>query len=584
MDPTDEQKAIISYVRAGQGHLVVDALAGTGKTFALMKSIEIIPQPSILLAAFGKDIAVELESRVPKLPKTHAIHVKTFHALGRGIIMKHYPKARFDRSGTEELVNQVAGSISFNMRRAAVKLTRLTKELIAQPTPPASDVVLALGYEHNVFTSKMGEREIGLTVELVRDAYIVSLKLAKRECLDFCDMVWAPVALDLAPPSRYLAIVVDELQDISAPQMQLLQRLMIPDKSRFIGAGDIAQDLYKWRGSLGAAAWSMLREMGAKFLPLTMTWRCPKAVVEAANEIVPELRAAPSAGDGSVSECRLSDLPLKLANSRQDEIHTFVLSRNNADLVDVALYLWTQRVAFQLNTGKELLAPIFDLLSNKLNTRDEEAFRATLDEWYATEYAKAENSNATAYAETLTEQRTLLLSTLKYAKPREIAKLLGEILVPNQSGILLSTVHKVKGREADRVFLLKQTFGRYKTREITLRDWNGESDYHTEIGAQRTSTTIVLPANPSEEELNIEYVAITRAREHLIYVDIESARVPVENTFVLSDPLEDFTHEELVERLQRVENMATRTQNAELADAFMKHARAIEEVLGVRHR
>lgn len=566
--PTSEQTTIVDFVRGSRDSLLVGALAGSGKTYTIIEALRAL-SGSVLLAAFGKPIAEELDLRVKaiKLPKTLAIHIKTFHALGLSIITKKYPSIKVSKDANEQLVNQVAGTnISFKMRRACTRLIRTLKETTATPAPPTSDVILALGYEYDIFNAKMSDREIGLAVEAVRDMYIVSLGIERRACIDFSDMVWAPVALDMPLSTRYLTVIVDELQDISGPQMQLLLRCLVPNKGRFIGVGDIHQQIYKWRGSLGVVAWNTVREdLKAATLPLTTSFRCSVAVVKAAQRIVRELRAAPGALEGSETHCKLGELPFKLANSQSDTVHTFVLSRNNADLVDAALYLWQQRVAFRLNTGQELLDPVFDLLRHKLDTRDEPAFRRSLDEWFNTEFARAEKSNAVAYAEKIEEQKKMLLATLKYSKPSGIAKLLNEILLPNQSGILLSSVHKVKGLEADRVYLLRQTFARYQERA-----WRFGDEYVTVVGGEAT-----------QEELNLEYVAITRSREHVIWVDITGpdARTSPVETFVLSDDLLQFTQEELVERLQRVELMATRTQDTKLADALMDHVRAIEGLI-----
>ena len=38
------QKDIFDYIEHGQGHLVIEAAAGSGKTFTLIKCLELIPQ------------------------------------------------------------------------------------------------------------------------------------------------------------------------------------------------------------------------------------------------------------------------------------------------------------------------------------------------------------------------------------------------------------------------------------------------------------------------------------------------------------------------------------------------------------
>lgn len=568
--PTEEQLAIIERVRNSNDNLLVSALAGSGKSWTLLASLKGIPQKSILMTAFNKSIAEHLALKVKTLglPRDVGIHTKTFHAAGLAVLSKHF-RVEVDKGAHEEIINRTAGAINFKMRRAALRLIRLIKETYAQPAPPSADHALALGYEYDIFTAKMSEREIGLTVDAVRDAYIISLNMAARKTIDFSDMVWAPVALNLAPPSRYLAVIVDEIQDISQPQFDLIRMLMVPDKSRLIAVGDERQQIYQFRGSMGRAAWAAIAtELGAVELPLTMTFRCSKAVVREANRIVPALRAAPDAPEGSVTHCKLGELHVKLPNSKSDgPPHTFVLSRNNHDLVDCALFLWQRRVSFQLNAGQELLIPLFDLLKNKLDTRDEAAFRSSLDSWFEAESKRAEKANATAYAEKIEEQRYMLLAALKYSRPNGIVRLLEEIILPNQSGILCSTVHKVKGLEADRVYLLKQTFASH--RERLFRDGDNW-------------ISVIGMADPDEK--NLEYVGITRAKEHLIWVDIEGpdAREPVENTFVMSEPLGAMSIEELTGRLQYVESIATKTENTQLAEAFMKHAREIEAALAER--
>lgn len=569
--PTAEQHAIIEHVRTSNDNLLVSALAGSGKSWTMLAALKSITQGSVLVVALNKAIADHFAAQIQhlRLPRTVGVHVKTFHAAGRAVLMHHYPRLEVDKGAHEDLINAAAGAISFKMRRAALRLLRLVKDTYAQPTPPSADHTLALGYEYDIFTAKMNDREIGLTVEAVRDAYIMSLNMKARTKIDFADMVWAPVALDLAPPSRYRNVIVDELQDISAPQMTLTRRLMAPS-SRLIAVGDERQQIYQFRGSLGGAAWRQIAdELAAVELPLTMTFRCSRAVVRAANRIVPELRAAPNAIEGSVTTCKLGELPIKLPNSKSDgPPHTFILSRNNYDLVDCALYLWQKRVTFQLNAGQELLIPIFDLLKNKLDTRDEATFRKSLDDWFSVESARAEKANATAYAEKIEEQKQMLLAALRYSKPNGIARLLESIILPNQSGILCSTVHKVKGLEADRVFLLKQTFALHRERVFRV----DEDNYMTVVGVADSA------------EKHLEYVGITRAKEHLIWVDIAApdARETPEDVFVLSTPLATFTPEQLAERLQYVEQIATRTENAELAETFMKHARDIETELAAR--
>ena len=515
----------------GDGRFLLGDFTVTHNTTTIIKSLAQIPQRSILMCAFNKRIAIELEAKLPKMPKGTAVHVKTFHAIGLSIVKHHFRHLQVSAQGTEELINRAAGKeISFKMRRCAVNLLRMIKETRAERIPPTADEAHAIGLEYALFKT-LNEVEISLCIEAVRDAYILSANLNERATIDFCDMVWAAATLDLAPPSRYQAIFVDELQDISEPQLKLLLKLMVPGTGRFIGVGDKNQQIYGWRGSMGAKVWKVAHDqLGSTFLPLTMTWRCSAAIVKEANGIVPQLRARPNAPAGHVVDTKWLALPaairagVPIAHGK----HTFVLSRTNASLLDVALYLWRERVQFELSGGEDVLEPLFSIL-DKLDLQSEETYRKTLAKWVDEELARAEKLNATAYADRVEEQFNMLQIAITYTKPKMVRKLLTDLMVPNSAGVLLSTVHKVKGLEAERVFLLKQTFARYAKRPcFTCR-----GKVSPGCGVCH-GTGFFKEEKIPQEELNIEYVAITRAKSRLVWVDIEDRFTITEAT---EDPL-----------------------------------------------
>jgi hypothetical protein len=779
MELTSEQQAIVAFVAANKGNLVIEALAGTGKTFCLLEALNVLPQKSALVCAFNKQIATEILGRLPVLPRTRVVHVKTFHAQGLAIIKKHFPGVKIGAEATEDIINTAGTTLKtpFNAKRAAVKILRQWKEQTTAPLLiPTEEEILALGLDRDLF-GRLGDINIQATIDAVRLGYRLSLETKAPETIDFCDMVWLPIVKDLAPPSRYQAILVDELQDISPPQFELMRRLLIPG-GRFIGVGDrnqchpagvliqttvgqipiehldpkrhkiipwnrkaqrstgqrsfklascryagallkvstidhsvevtpnhkflcrwakrsdvyityimhradrgyrvgwcqlftkdkhlhfvtrwhleqadaawivavhdtrekasihesilaakyglftatfkpvnaqrhreeaaikkifagvslvdqrdrarrclteygrdlalpffprpgknprdhdgrptyfithaanlipglmtlplpdgqnrwtsitgverrifkgliysldvdidhnysadgliVMNSIYGWRGADADKAFRFAREQfGAKFLPLTTSFRCSTTVVHEAQQRVPDLKAHPEAVPGSVSHARLSQLPHLLARGYSETIHTFILSRNNAALLDAAMYLWREKVSFQINAGREILEPLYGIIDGlRLTSTDD--FKVSVGQWHAAEMFRAERSGSTAWADRIDEQAKMLLATAGYTAPKKIKQLFQEMLKASGSGVLLSTVHKVKGLEADRVFLLKQTFA-------CGRVVDDDDD-----------------RPPPQEEINIEYVAITRAREHLTWVDIDpQARVVV---------------------------------------------------------
>lgn len=543
-EPTDEQKRIFAAVGDPKGgNIVVEALAGSGKSTTALESLRFIPQRSILMAAFNRNIAQNLETKLPKLPRTHAVHVKTFHALGFAMIKAANPKIERSEDAIEDLVTRVCAgrSISFNQKRWIGRLTRLLKETTIVAEPALADV-LELGFEHDIFGMKATPDAIEEACERAVACYVASQDFANLKVIDFCDMTWLPTIARLPPVSRYQAIIIDELQDISEPQFALLRHVGLPT-TRWIAIGDRNQAIYGWRGALGDRAWAIMQnEFAATTMPLSTTFRCCQEVVREANAIVPQLKALPDFDGGTVSTIPLVDLPNQFVGGDRgtSEIHTFVLSRRNDALLDCALFLHRNKVKFHLNAGKEMLSPLFYLLDFVLDTTTWAKFEESLKEWYKKETAKAIKHDSPSMADRAAQHHAMLYRCALESgqHPHKIKGILHALLVPNTSGVLLSTVHKVKGLEADRVFLLKQSFARHRRREeaftrsagsepapgstqitlpngktIGLADWVDDGLYST------------ISFSVDQEELNLEYVAITRARWHLTWVEAEGENI-----------------------------------------------------------
>lgn len=434
-EPTDEQIAINKFIADGKGHLLIDALAGSGKTSTLIDSLKSLPQKSALMCAFNKAIATELTERMGQPPKGSMWKSATFHSLGLKIVTSHRPRLDVRPEATEDLINDASQRfeldvelnkslerVPFGARRAAVWLLRMFKETHTE-------------------------------------------------------------------------------RKVSALQMR-----------SFGEANDLHQAIYGWRGAVGHEVWKEMREgYKATQLPLTTTFRCSSAVVKQANEIVPALRARKGAAAGSVQNCSFQDLANRLRVAWN--IPTFVLSRNNADLLHTALLLWKADVGFSLLAGREIVEPLYEII-DKLDKSTKARFSASLTTWHQAEMSKAEKAHGAAWADRIDQQYESLLMMLGYAEPSKFHQILADLVnIGGMSAITLSTVHKVKGLEAERVYLLKQTFSRHRYRqqiEEALDDW------------ERNRARERL-ANIDPEELHLEYVAVTRAKLDLIWVDMRGA-------------------------------------------------------------
>lgn len=520
-NPTVEQTSIIEAVRSGSGHILVEALAGTGKTSTILASLVAAPVKRVLLTSFAREIVDTLNDRMPKAPRSSTWRASTLHTLGLGVLRSYGWKPDVkDKDGgihkdtTEKLVSDMAKSIEEIVdedRRCERKVwfdlptaTNTGKSVISEVIRGAAEALVEhwksaclhqdtrsdIDLQIEAFDA-LSDKDAEIAEAIATHAYAMGARL-DRDKISYSDMIWLPLVLGLKPKWKYALVLVDEAQDLSRPQFEFAQQFLAPD-ARLMIVGDLKQSIYGWRGAVGPEVWAAMLAMKARVMSLTTTFRCAASIVAVANELVPELRASKDAAAGRVLKCTDRQLIAMLPTITVD---TFVLSRSNAALFSIALQLWRIDARFTFNKGRELAKGLLALLS-KLDQRDEERFRKSLDGWHAQARAKAQEASSTSKLNRIDQARDTLLALLTCKPPRELGALIERLSEERTAPVKLSTVHGTKGLEAERVFLVRDTFARYQKRRLA----DGQL------------------APISQEELNLEYVAITRAKHDLIWID-----------------------------------------------------------------
>lgn len=481
-----QQEAIVDHVKRSDGSLIVEARAGSGKTTTILEAALQASDPTIMLCAFNKRIADELTARIAqhRLPRGRMIKAQTLHSLGLEIVRKHQ-RVDLDRDATDQIVKEVVPSAAFPVRRVIVKLVRYLKETCteAKDVLAVTDLLLRIGYADGMEPTVIAEIVTGAIA-------VMEASLLPRPTLDFCDMIWQPFARNLSPRGRYKMVIVDEAQDMTLGQFFLAERLLAPG-GRLIVVGDLRQEIYDWRGAAGPQIWNLLRGDGykAKVLPLTWSFRCPKRVIQQARQLVPDITTPPDAAEGIVDTLPFSAAVRDLA------VGDFFLSRTNAGAVTSAIRAQLRGATVRVLGGFEELDPLIDLIK-RLDSSSPEAFAKSLHAWHTKELAK--DSITDEQAERIEDRYALLIEASKLVMPKQLPATLRAVFKPSdEPAVMFSTVHKAKGLEAPRVFLLRSTFKRHRPKRDGSR-W--------EISE--------LPI----EELNVEYVALTRAMEHLTWV------------------------------------------------------------------
>ena len=452
------QQAIFRDVAEGTGNVLVLARAGTGKTTTIVEALRHIPAgKTALLVAFNKSIATELEARAPQ-----GVAVKTLHAFGFAALRNAFQTA-MDTNKVERIARSLFGT---NLPGAVLgNLTRLVsraKSTLAETEADLDNIVDDLDLD-------VPDDERPLFVE--RAADILGACYRDTRTCDFDDMIWLAVRHNVRVPT-FDFVFVDETQDLNAAQIELAFRA-VKRGGRAFAVGDDRQAIYAFRGADEHAVDRVTHKLNARVLPLSITYRCGKAIVALAQAIVPDYEAAPSAPDGLVRQ--VTDATMRTEATPGD----FVISRKNAPLIGLCLGFLAQGKPATI-AGRDIGAGLLALV-NKSKATTIPALLAFVDAWEKAEIdrltaRKRDTQVATDKAECITAL-TEGASTVAEVKAR-IEALFSD--KDDSKRIVCTTTHKAKGLERDRVWVLADTF----------------------------STT-------STEEDNLWYVAITRAKTEL---------------------------------------------------------------------
>ena len=525
-----QQQAIFEWFERGNDsyigrHLIVRARAGTGKSTTIREGVKRAPEQNILIAAFSKNIQLDMERLIGQF----AGQVKTLHAVGYACVRRFRDniKVAFNSDRADALALQACGPTAPDaILRLVSKLHTKGREVAPHAYKLGDLTALAITFECEPDEQWAAAGfDLAYVEAKALQAMVLASQVKSGDTIDGSDMIFLPVRNDWLT-KQFDMVVVDEAQDMTTAQLEIAQGVLKPG-GRICIVGDDRQAIFGFRGADSGSLDRLKAELGAAELGLTTTYRCGKAIVALAQAYVPDFEAGAdnpeglvrSLGDcvdcGGVGRWKLSnewshteDCPTcKGTGTTGETLVTaagpgdFILSRVNAPLVSIAMKLLRAgkrtRVAGK-DVGKGLTT-----LVRKLKARSVPDLLAKIEAWAQRENARHEaalkaatNGRATALKakiEATLDQADMLASLAEGA--RSVTEVEGRIEALftddglGQAGVITcSSVHRAKGLEADRVFVLKDT----------LRDNN-------------------------QEEQNIAYVAITRAKRELVWATREQA-------------------------------------------------------------
>jgi len=332
-NPTEEQAAIVTAARDTNDNILVNALAGAAKTSTLELIANALPEVEILCLAFNKKIAVEMQARMPDNVKAMTLnslgHRTWSAACGRRLIVES--DKIYNLMSTEiKALPPEEQRLAYDRMAELMRIVSFGKQCGYIPsdhyeTTPRAKRLMDDDEFFDHIEQDLNETEIFL----IREVTLASLRMAFEGKIDYDDQILMPTIFMGAFP-RYQLTLVDEAQDLSALNHRMIQKFA---KKRIIAVGDECQAIYGFRGAHQDSMEQLRKTFSMRKLILSISFRCPISIVEAARWRAPHMQYPDWAKPGEVTDLQT------WSASALPPSDVAIICRNNAPLFKQAIRL-----------------------------------------------------------------------------------------------------------------------------------------------------------------------------------------------------------------------------------------------------
>jgi superfamily I DNA/RNA helicase len=545
--PTQAQQQIYDFVKNGTGNGIIDAVAGAGKTTTLIECVEYIQDPhDVLYCAFNTSIRKEIHKKFVK--KGKSVDVKTIHGLGFHILRSHdhayelddkkYIKILEHKEFYESIIPQVDSILTLrgflstaevkSMKERRKELSLEDKNLLSESIGnigKISDTILTINHKYrltlcgssmeeyrkmvdhyNILGVGYPDRELELYVSIHKKLLQEGNSIAiSDKVIDYTDMLYLPSHLELESKQKYGFVFVDECQDLSKAQLAIVKKYLRTD-SRVLAVGDPYQSIYGFAGADADSFESVKHAFNCQPLGLTDCFRCPKNVIDLAKTIREDISGFKQvAGVVRTIEHRFILATLKPGDlvicRHRDPLHLLTLKLINKDIKvhihpdEVQEFIGDYKRYFKsTELSKNLAEDNIEIFFNKIKKRNIQQIKND-----------CKNIDAVIRDIKIDREIRLLEESLDFLTKKfnewqintigSILLRLKELLAYlGDDAIKISTIHRAKGLENERVFILE--YNKLPIKRIL--EWE------------------------NIQERNLHYVAVTRAVEELYLCNEET--------------------------------------------------------------
>lgn len=510
--PSPQQAAFFNWVKRATGNAILIAVAGSGKTTTCVEALPLMQKHpmnddwtrSVLFLAYNTKMANELKEKTKHFDRMRAC---TFHSLGLGLLYDAFGKENitiddkkvsmvFDRMMVDGTDHKAWPEVMEDAKEALLAMVGMAKNRgfdEGETVTEWLEMIHQFDLDNGLNTDRFPLIEV---IPYARK--LLEKSNEDKKIIDYDDMIYLPVLLDLHVKYPKDWVIIDEAQDTNPVRRRLAEMVLKPKYGRLMAVGDPHQGIFGFTGADNDALDQIAKTFNCTTMPLSVSYRCPKAVVAEAQKIVSHIEAHDSAPAGVVAELAYEEIQ-PLLHDRSMDSETAIICRYNQPLVKLCFQLIRAGIPAKIE-GREIGQGLIKL-ARRWKIVNLIALEDKLIDYKDREITKAMKKKDGPKADRIEDQVDTLLVLIDRARELkkttidELAEVIEEMFEDNAKGkdlITLSSVHKSKGMEWDRVFIL----GRHEL----MPSARAEQEWQY------------------QQERNLIYVAITRAKQSLFNV------------------------------------------------------------------
>jgi DNA helicase-2/ATP-dependent DNA helicase PcrA len=347
------------------GAYLVLAGPGTGKTTLLVARARQVLQTTglekakVLALTFTNKAAAEMKARLhAQIPDVEArAFIGTFHAFASHVLRAHGHAIGigadfvvYDERDQLALLEQLQESgrvpTGVNLESLVHAFSRLKSRGLLGDLRP-----------HEV-------PDVSVNLRALHDTYHGTLRAANA--LDFGDLVLECARLFRERPHilrlyrvAYGHVLVDEFQDTTPAQYELLQMLVVASAPRLFAVADEDQLIFEWNEARLETLNRVCADFEAKVIYSTLSHRCPPNIVEVANAVIARNRFR-FPGKPEIRSQRTDTEPIRVYHAADEQEEASFVAATVRELRRLGLRLSDIGV---IARARRLLDPIEDALA-----------------------------------------------------------------------------------------------------------------------------------------------------------------------------------------------------------------------------